>query len=322
MASRRAQIRQLYQSVPSSELSGTTLESLYSRCEANLAALDVWANKGNSMAMRRAGTGVIALSAWLADRPSSTAFQKASGLSPAQFSASEKELQPGIQIISKASSSSNRREGQAEGSGSAIAPSSDLLAKWAQDMKSGISPVKRNLSGPSTPRSNRILSDTSSPVTPSRSGLRDRSSIKEKHVFDPSPVATPTKVRKLSAASTPSSSPLKRAVTSQNTPQKDSSRLPSQSSSIINEDANRVKTNSHTTPIARFSRVARREPIYPVSLGFDVVGKDEERWSETKALRKIQRCIDALEKMKKDGKTDSWTTATPGELESVRIEFL
>ena len=66
MASRRAQIRQLFQSVPPSELSGTTLESLYSRCEANLAALDVWANQGNSMAVRRAGTGVIALSAWFA----------------------------------------------------------------------------------------------------------------------------------------------------------------------------------------------------------------------------------------------------------------
>ena len=253
----------------------------------------------------------------LADRPSSAAFQKASGLSPAQFSASEKELQPGIQIINKAPSSSSRREGQLEGSGSVMAPSTDLLAKWAQDMKSGISPVKRNLSGPSTPRSNRILSDTSSPITPSRSGLRDRSSIKEKRVFDPSPIATPTKARKLSANSTPSLSPLKRTTVSQNTPQ----RVESQSSSKRNEEANRLNATSKTTPIARLAQVTRREPIYPVSFGFDLVGTDEEKWSEFKALKRIKRCIDALEKMKKEGKTDPWTTTMPGEHESVRIEL-
>lgn len=66
MASRRAQIRQIFQSIPPNELSETTLEALCTRCEANLAALDVWANQGNSMAMKRAGTGVIALSAWYA----------------------------------------------------------------------------------------------------------------------------------------------------------------------------------------------------------------------------------------------------------------
>lgn len=188
-------------------------------------------------------------------------------------------------------------------------------------MKSGISPIKRNLSGPSTPRSNRIISDTSSPITPSRSGLRDRSSIKEKRVFDPSPVVTPNKVRKVSAASTPSSSPLKRVTLSQNTPQRDYNNAPSQSSSKINEDASVIKTMAHTTPISRLAQVTRREPVYPVSLGFDIIGKDEEKWSESKALKRIQKCIDALEKMKKGGNTDPWTTTRPGELESVRIEL-
>ena len=58
-----------------------------------------------------------------------------------------------------------------------------------------------------------------------------------------------------------------------------------------------------------------------MSFGFDLVGTDEEKWSEFKALKRIKRCIDALEKMKKEGKTDPWTTTMPGEHESVRIEL-
>lgn len=66
MASRRAQIRHLFQSLPSTELSGTSFEALYTRCEANLAAVDAWATQGNQQAVRKAGTGLVALCAWLA----------------------------------------------------------------------------------------------------------------------------------------------------------------------------------------------------------------------------------------------------------------
>lgn len=239
---------------------------------------------------------------------------------------SEKELRSGIRIIQKTGAPSpSKHAEQGEAGGSGLAPSSDALAKWAQDMKSGISPIKRNLSGPSTPRSNRILSDTSSPITPSRSGLRDRSSIKEKRVFDPSPLTTPTKSRKLSATSTPSGSTLKKSNPFQNTtPQKEQSKdihQASQSSINANIITNKPITPSKRTQIATLSRPKHREPIYPVSFGFDVIGKDEERWSEEKALKRIQRCIDALEKMKKEGKTEPWKTTKPGEYESIRIEF-
>ena len=56
----------LFQSVPPRCLAGTTLEALTSRCESYLAAVDVWASKGNGRALKQAGSGLVAICAWKA----------------------------------------------------------------------------------------------------------------------------------------------------------------------------------------------------------------------------------------------------------------
>lgn len=64
MASRHAQIRMLLHSVPPAGLGGASLDSVQARCEANLAATDVWAASGNTKQVRQAGTGLAAICAW------------------------------------------------------------------------------------------------------------------------------------------------------------------------------------------------------------------------------------------------------------------
>jgi hypothetical protein len=63
MTSTTKQARLLFQSMP---LSGATKDDLVQRCQANWSALDVWAAKGHAKAVQQAGSGRLALCAWIA----------------------------------------------------------------------------------------------------------------------------------------------------------------------------------------------------------------------------------------------------------------
>lgn len=152
-------------------------------------------------------------------------FQTASGLSRQQFLASEKELTPAFQSVALSRSSTslpttprknamyrNFIPSSSSTSGSLSSPTKSSIEmtpeaklQRAKDVMSGAAFV----SNKSSPLSNRLRGNNSdhgynsTPQTPTSRRLRDRSSIKETHIFDPSDIDnTPTKKRVVLATPT------------------------------------------------------------------------------------------------------------------------
>lgn len=69
MTSRRAQVRTLLSSSLQQGSGGEVVgdrDAVVSRTESYLAAVDVWATRGNQKAVSRVGPGLVAVCAWLA----------------------------------------------------------------------------------------------------------------------------------------------------------------------------------------------------------------------------------------------------------------
>ncbi|UZJ52817.1 hypothetical protein CBS101457_002137 [Exobasidium rhododendri] len=322
MSSKRAQIRLLYQSIPARYLTGTTIDSLSSRCQAYLSAVDVWASKGNGKAIQKAGSGLIAVCAWKAAKALSEdaqmePFQKVSGLSPQQFMASDRDFTEAIETASATRNaitlpSTPHRDAafrkpvdaafsEASSSSASQDLSPEARLKRTRDIMSGAAFAKTNSSplSRSTTYSRDYIDDASEPHTPTKRALRDRTTIKERQIFDPSIYdQTPTK-KVLSPHRPDVNLTLSRSG---------NALLPHTSggSTALRLSKNRhvdamdsIGAESATSPLKRRLVRERRTKIitgYPAGEPFRV-GRSEVigEWTSRNSKDRVQRCIVALQ---------------------------
>lgn len=207
------------------------------------------------------------------------AFQRASGLAPSQFTSSSNDLAPAMQSERRRTFEKIQFSTPTKSTAQFALPTTspaertpEALAQRAKDVVSGALFKKSPASNPHESPSHGTSSHK----------LRDRRSIRERTIYDPSPDVTPTKRRKLTPLTSRNDvdSPSKKHARIGKAYSAQSADVPSLNSpTVVTLRDLEIETLSHTSTGV---------PDYPFTLG---PAPPKDAWNREEALERIQSSL-------------------------------